>query len=120
MARIETKTNASSTRTDAPGKRARRAAAVPTPPDRPPSTRPQPQPWSKPEDREGWEVVARGRDRRDRPPVGTALFVELRQEQAAWVREAAAAAGVSQVEIVRRLIDQARAPAAPGTTRGAG
>ena len=79
------------------------AAAVP------PSARPQPQPWTRPEDREGWEVVARGRDRRDRPAVGTALFVELSPDQAAWVREAAGAAGVTQVEIVRRLIDQARA-----------
>jgi hypothetical protein len=75
----------------------------------PPSKRPQPQPWMKPEDREGWEVVARGRDRRDRPPVGTALFVELSPEQAVWVRQAAQVAGVTQVEVVRRLIDEARA-----------
>jgi hypothetical protein len=74
----------------------------------PPSTRPQPQPWTKPEDREGWEVVVRGRERRDRPPVGTALFVELTQEQAAWVRQAASSSSVTQVEVVRRLIDQAR------------
>jgi hypothetical protein len=84
-----------------------------------PSTRPQPQPWTKPEDREGWEVVARGRARRDRPPVGTALFVELTQEQAVWVRQAACSAGVTQVEVVRRLIDQARA-ASNSTTEAAG
>jgi hypothetical protein len=73
----------------------------------PPSTRPQPQPWTKPEDREGWEVIARGRHRKNRPPVGTALFVELSRKQAAWVEAAATAAGVTQVEIVCRLIDQA-------------
>jgi hypothetical protein len=41
--------------------------------------------------------------------VGTALFVELSREQAAWVEAAATAAGVTQVEIVCRLIDQASA-----------
>jgi hypothetical protein len=41
--------------------------------------------------------------------VGTALLVELSQEQAQWVRESAAAADVTQVELVRQLIDRARA-----------
>ena len=71
-----------------------------------------PRPWTKPEDREGWEVVARGTDRRDRPPVGTALLVELTPEQAQWVRDTATAAGVSQVELVRSLIDEAQHRAA--------
>jgi hypothetical protein len=62
-----------------------------------------PQPWTKPEDREGWEVVARGSKRRDRPPVGTALLVELSREQARWVRDTASQAGISQVELVRSL-----------------
>jgi hypothetical protein len=67
-----------------------------------------------PEDREGWQFAARGQRRKDRPPVGTALFVELNREQAAWVESAAEAGGVSQVELVLQLIDAARRSAAPG------
>ena len=67
-----------------------------------------PRPWTKPEDREGWEVVARGRGRKDRPPVGTAIIVSLNREQATWVREQAVAAGVSMEQFVTRLIEQTR------------
>jgi hypothetical protein len=114
MTTANTSTNASAATNDptAGDEQKREAVSVP------PSTRPQPKPWTKPDDREGWEAIARGRDRRDRPPVGTALFVELTQEQAAWVQEAASAAGVTQVALVRRLIDQARSTDFVGITKG--
>lgn len=73
-----------------------------------PQADPFPRPWTKPEDREGWEVIARGQGRKDRPPVGTAIIVSLSREQSSWVREQADTSGLSMEQFVARLIDEAR------------
>ncbi len=67
-----------------------------------------PRPWTKPEDREGWQVVARGKRRRNRPPVRSAIIVSMDRAQIAWVREQAAASGLSEEDLMLRLIDEAR------------
>ncbi|MGH2354264.1 MAG: hypothetical protein ACRDJN_21880 [Chloroflexota bacterium] len=72
------------------------------------STRPWPTPWTTPEDREGWEVVARGEGRHDLPPVRTSIIISMDPDQADWVEDAAAAAGLAPEEFVLRLINEAR------------
>ena len=67
-----------------------------------------PKPWTRPEDSEGWEVVLRAKDRKGKPPIGTAVLVELTREQARWIMQMSEDAGVTMPEYVRRLIDDAR------------
>jgi hypothetical protein len=74
-----------------------------------------PKPWTKPEDREGWEVVLRAKDRKGKPAVGTALFVELTQDQARWIMQVSDDAGVTMVDYVKRLIDEARSAPPDGS-----
>ena len=73
-----------------------------------------PRPWMKPDDREGWEVVARGQGRHNAPPVRTALLLSLDREQIGWLEDAATAANVSPEELMVRLLDEARQPARRG------
>jgi hypothetical protein len=72
------------------------------------SAGPRLQPWTKPEDRQGWELVARGRGRRNAPPVKTAIMLSLDREQADWLEDTAAAAGLSPEDYLLRLLDDTR------------
>jgi hypothetical protein len=86
-----------------------RPAAIPR---RPP--RPEPRPWLTPEDAAGWRPIGRVRTPDGRPPR-MRVVVDLDDAQSAWVREEGKRAGLSPVEVLKRLVDAARSGGAgPG------
>lgn len=72
---------------------------------------PEPHPWLTDEDVRGWRV--RARPNRAAAVVGTppraTVEVRLDQAQSAWVRLEADRAGVTYEDVLKRLVDAARA-----------
>lgn len=67
----------------------------------------EPQPLRTPEDAEGWRVVTRGRGKGKMPRIG--VEVHFDDAQSAWLRTDAEPRGLTYTELVKRLVDEARA-----------
>lgn len=70
----------------------------------------------KPEDAEGWRVVARGRGKGKMPRIG--VEVHFDDAQSAWLRAEAERRGLAYTEVVKRLVDEARAKSAQPPSAG--
>lgn len=67
-----------------------------------------PQPWRSRQDRQGWHSMPRTRRRPGEPPVGRAYLIKLSREQARWLEQAAATAGIPPDAYLAKLVDDAR------------
>jgi hypothetical protein len=79
--------------------RATRAAADPQPGE--------PKPWQTPDDARGWQDAGRVRTPDGGPPHITAT-VDLDGEQSEWVRREARRLRITPVQLLKRLVNEAR------------
>jgi hypothetical protein len=68
------------------------------------------EPWTEDSDAEGWELAGSSDDQRRGPPQAR-IILDLDAEQTAWVGQAADQAGLTIIDFVRWLVDDARVSA---------
>jgi hypothetical protein len=67
-----------------------------------------PEPPGEDEDRSTWKLVGRGKGVAGKKPLASYL-VQLNREQSDWIDEECERTGLSPFDVIRRLIDEARA-----------
>ena len=78
-----------------------------------------PQPWTDDADLTEWEVDVTSDDQGRGPPLAT-VIVDLDADQTAWIGREADRAGLTLVDFVKKLIDDARAASGEGAGQGVG
>jgi len=68
------------------------------------------EPWTEDTDAEGWEYAGSSDGQRRGPPLAR-VIVDLDAEQTAWAGQESDRAGLTIVDFVKRLIDEARTSA---------